>query len=225
MISHVGAASANGDTVDISGIGLLSGDAVVMWVYRNGSTVAPAIPSGWIAINATSGASNWLGLFWCGVGASLPTVGTWTNATQVIAVGYRPTSGKVLSIARSSATGGTSGSGGPIIYPAIGSLGDPSDSWILGGVGHRSIDTDCEVAPSGMVNRASVVGGAAGELAAHDTNSTQTSWTATNYTLIAGTSSAYRTITGILVECDAPSGGGGRSSLINSTSLVRGFVL
>jgi hypothetical protein len=224
-ISYVGAASANSDTVNISGIGLLAGDVVILWVYRNASAVAPTIPTDWIGINTTSGASNWLGLFWCGVGATLPTVGTWTNATQIIAVGYRPTTGKALSIARSAVTGGTAGSGGAITYTQISTIGTPSDSWILGAVGHRSIDTDCEVAPSGMVNRTSVVGGADGELAAHDSDSTQTTWASTDYTLTSGTSSGYRTMTGILVECDAPSGSGLSPALINSQALVRGIVI
>ena len=209
-ITFVGSVSANSETLDLSSLGSQSGDIIVLHVFRNNSTVSPTIPAGWVGVVSGSGATAWLGLFFCEHGSSLPTIGTWTNATQMIAVAYRPTTGRRLIVSRAAATGGTIGSGGDVVYTNLPQIATPIDSWILGAVGHRSIDTDCQVAPSGMTNRGSVVGGAAGELAVHDTDGTQQSWSSTNYTLTTGTSSGYRTHVAQLAECVAyiPSGGG-----------------
>ena len=85
----------------------------------------------------------------------------------------------------------------------------PLDSWFIGTAGHRSNDTDIEVAPAGMTNRTSIAGGSAGELAVHDTNGTSVAWSATNYVLTAGTASSYRSIAAQIVEYEGPAASGG----------------
>jgi hypothetical protein len=122
---------------------------------------------------------------------------------------------------------GTAGSGGNISYAGITAQSTMSNQWILAAAGHRSIDTDLESPPSLLTFRAGAVGASSGELALHDSAGNLDAFSATNYTLTAGTSSTYRTV--VLQVCESaytPAGGGtSGGSLINSQALVRGFVI
>lgn len=188
-----------------------AGDLIVLFVFREGSTAAPTSVAGWIGADLTSGGSNWLGLFWCEAASASTVTGTWTNATHLAAAVYRPSVNTRLSVSRSAMTGGTAGSGGNITYTGITQMSTPNDSWFVGCAGHRSIDTDIQVAPSGMTNRTSAVDGV-GELALHDTNGTQQTWASTNYVLTAGTSDTYRSFVAQIVECPIAAASGGGSS-------------
>ena len=210
-ISYVGASSVAGNSLTLPTH--QAGDLIVLVVFREGTNTAPANVAGWIGAETTQGGLNWLGIYWREAASAATVSGTWTNATHLAAAVYRPAANTRLAISRSTMTGGTAGAGGNIAYAGIAQMSTPDDSWFIGCAGHRSIDTDIQVAPAGMTNRTSVVDGV-GELVLHDTNSTQQVWTSTNYVLTAGTSDTYRSITAQIVECAiaAPSGGGGSSS-------------
>ncbi|MBL8815266.1 MAG: hypothetical protein JNL58_04495 [Planctomyces sp.] len=208
-ITYVGANAANGTSVTIP-LGHQAGDLIVMLVYRNGSTGAPTPPNDWLYCDSGSGTTNWLGIYWLEASSASMTSGTWTNATQLVAAVYRPDTDKRLVLTRAAATGGTAGSGGNITYTGLAQMATPTDAWVIGGVGHRSVDTDCQVAPTGMTNRVSLAGGSAGEIALHDSNGTDVDWPSTTYTLTAGTSSGFRTIVAQMAEMAiAASGSGG----------------
>lgn len=215
-ISFVGAASANADSLSLPSH--QAGDKIVLFVYRSASTAVPSIPSGWDVQQFTAGGSNGLLLASKIAASSAETSGTWTGATQIAAGVYRGS--RVLNANITSITGSTAGSGGNITYTAPTATSSTTEKWFIAAVGHRSNDTDCQVAPTGMTNRTSVAGASTGELAIHDTNGTAASWSTTSYTLTAGTSSGYRVIVVELTESAfAVSSGGG--SLINSQQLVR----
>ena len=209
-ITFVGANAAAGSSVAIPTH--QAGDLIVLFVYRDGSTVAPTYPNNWIGELTTATASNWLGLFWLEASSAGMTSGVWTNATHLVAAVYRPDANKRLVLSRAAATGGTAGSGGLVTYTNLAQISNPADSWMVAGVGHRSNDTDCQVAPSGMTARANAAGGSTGEIALHDTNATDQDWTSTDYTLTTGTSSAYRTIVAQIAEMAVAASSGGGSS-------------
>ena len=218
------AAAANGDSITIPTH--QAGDTIVIAVYRNNSTAFATVPTGWVVKSQGSANTNALTIATRIAASSAETSGTWTNATQL---GCWVLQGSVglLSIGGFVAGGGAVGSGGNINYPALANVSTLTNQWILAVGCHRSIDTDIETAPSGLTFRAGVVGASAGELALHDSDGNLNTWSNTNYTLTAGTSSGYRTA--ILQVCESdylPAGGGtGGGSLINSQRLVRGRVL
>src|SRR6266576_390674 len=60
-----------------------SGDLVLVYAYRS-TTTAPSLPGGWISL-ATSSASGSSFRVGCQKGSGSTSIGTWTNATQVVA--------------------------------------------------------------------------------------------------------------------------------------------
>ena len=224
-ISVISSATANGDSVTIGTH--QAGDLIVLVAYRNNNTTAATVPTGWSANTSRGGSSSSIILASRIAASSAETSGTWTNATQLGCWVLRGSVG-LLSLGNVvNNTAGGIGSGGNINYAALLVASTTANQWILAAAGHRSIDTDLETAPSGLTFRAGVVGASAGELALHDSNGNLDTWASTNYTLTAGTSSAYSSAVCQVCESNyLPAGGGtGGGSLVNSQALVRGFVI
>ena len=223
-ITYVSAASASAESLTLPSH--QAGDLLLLFAYRANSTAQPTQVSGWLGTGTSLGTTNFIGAWWKIATSSSEVSGTWTNTTQIACLVYRPASGYTLAVTCFSGGGGTAGVGGLITYPVFTQISTPFDSWLVGAAGHRQINTDIEVAPSGMTNRTSTAGGSIGELTVHDTNTTQQSWPGTSYTLTTGTSSGYRS--GVVQIASMPvvaSSGGLSPALINSQSLVRGIVL
>ena len=91
-ISYVGSASAAATSVTLPAH--VAGDLIYIFTFRNGSTTAPTIPSGWLPIAGGPGANtcSFRQGFRIARGAS-ETSGTWTNATHIVAVVMRGTLG------------------------------------------------------------------------------------------------------------------------------------
>jgi hypothetical protein len=192
-ISFVGQTSANSASVTLPG-GIQAGDLIVVTAFRNASATAPSLPSGWSTPANGSGGANTcsqrLG-FKIAVGGETSS-GTWTNATQVEARVYRASAGSLIGIG-AVAQGG--GAGTTVTYPALTLQTIDGSSWLGASGAHRSINTNVQIAPTGMVNRSNVVGGSAGELAGHDSNGVRTTnFTATGVS-VGGTSSGWRAVT------------------------------
>jgi hypothetical protein len=123
-----------------------AGDLFVIGAFRDGSTTLPTVgtgsPTAWTTVQNPTGANTCSAVVCSKVAASnAETVGTFTNATEVVLNVYRPASGYTLS-AGASANG--SGSSTTVTYPAL-TLQDTSGySWVWGFAGHRSIDTTLE---------------------------------------------------------------------------------
>ena len=198
-ISFIAAEAANATTLSIPTH--QAGDLLVMIVYRNASATTPTIPAGWMASTGGGGNSNWLGLFFIEATSTSMTSGTWTDADHLVCAVYRPSSGNRLTISRlTSIQTGTGGIGASISYSSLLDLGQPDDAWMLGVAGHRSNDTDIQIAPGGFTNRSFIAGASAGEVVLHDTNATAFSNSSTSYVLTAGTSSNYRSLVAQLSE-------------------------
>lgn len=167
-----------------------SGDLIIGFAYRDGSIVPPIIPSGvgWNTISTAGGGStNGSALVYQVASSSGTTTGTFTNATSVVFLVYRGAS-PANPIGVSNSSTGTTAS---VTFPALALTDTGGTSWVVGFVGHRSVNTSLETPPTGMVNRAPVVD-ATDEAAGHDTNGTVSSWSSTSVA-VGGTASGWMT--------------------------------
>src|SRR5690606_2972826 len=155
-----------------------AGDLIVAFVFRDGSTTAPTVPSGWIEVATGAANTCWGGLYFKIANSAGETSGTWTSASRISVACYRPGGTRGLGIG-AVATGGAAST--TVSYPALTmAIGDGS-SWVGGAAGHRSTNTSLEDAPPGMTNvaAASGVDGTA-ETAFHDTDGPVSSWSNQN---------------------------------------------
>lgn len=166
-----------------------AGDLLVLWMFRDGAALAPALPSGWTQAASGTGTNvGWL-LAYRVATASGTSGGGATAATSVITHVYRPTAGYVLSVG--AAVGG-SGVSTTVTYPAL-TLQDTSGvSWVATFGGHRSTNTALETAPSGLVARSTVLD-ATDEAAGFDTNG-GVGWWSSRAASVGGTSSGWSAV-------------------------------
>lgn len=166
-----------------------AGDVFLAFAYRDGSTTAPTLPSGWTSIQASGANTNSMrAAFKVAAGAS-ETVTGFTSATSLVLGVYRGVD-QADPIGGSAITGGASTT---ITYPAVTMDRSDGSSWVVGGGGHRSTNVAIQTAPSGMTNVTSV-SDATDEAALHDTNAGVSSWSATGAS-VGGTSRGWRAIT------------------------------
>ncbi|MCP9876034.1 hypothetical protein [Cyanobium sp. A2C-AMD] len=186
-ISFIGAQGVAGNAVTIPAHQV--GDLILIFAYRDGNANAPTVPAAggtvptWTIIGAAAGAnSNASRLHYAVATATTTTSGTWTNATELIAIVYRGT--------RRPGGNGEGGNLGTVItYPAVTMQRADNSSWVARFGGHRSA-TNVELAPTGMLNRTSI----GTETAVHDTNGTVSSSSATNVTVNASSGWRARTV-------------------------------
>lgn len=187
-ISYVGSGSADSNTVSIPTH--QQWDLLLAFAYRNNTNSVATIPSDWNLLGWVSNNTNSLLCGWRIAQSGSETFGTWTNANQV-AVGVYRSDTKLLAAAAQATNTGTVGSGGNVLYLLQVAVSPVTNKWLVWAFGHRSNDTDIQTAPTGQTNRTSIAGASAGEMGFHDSNGNYSSWSNTNYTLTAGTSSGY----------------------------------
>jgi len=188
-ISYVGvAAGTNSATLP----SFQAGDVAVVFAFRDGSTTNPTVPTGWTNITNTSdGTTCSVSVGWRRLLATDTTTGTWTNASRVVVGVYRGCEPFITPVG-----GGANGAGttNTVTYTTLTMTRTNNTSWVLGMVGHRSVDTTIDSASiAGMTQRG---GGVDATAEAHlwDTNGTVSSWPSTNQT-ITGTASGWITRT------------------------------
>jgi hypothetical protein len=179
-ISHIGSAAAAAASVTLPAH--QPGDLIIVFAARSAGAApetVPSLPTGWTSIG-TSQRDFWATRVGYKVAtSSSETTGTWTNAVRIAALVYRGTD-PTAPIGATATAGSTSGN--VATYPALALSG--VTPWVVGVAGHRTAD-NVEVAPAGMMNRVS--NGAGGEVAAHDTNGSVSSWSGQTVSL-SGTS-------------------------------------
>lgn len=156
-----------------------AGDLALVFAFRDGSTTAPSLPSGWTNIltrGTTTSCSQRVG--WRRLQTGDTSTGTWTNATSVVVVIYRSSTSAAF-VGGSAANGDTTNTAN---FPAVTFQRTDGTSWAVGFIGHRSTNTNIESPPTGMTNRSDVAD-ATDEAAGHDTNGGVTGWSSTNQTI------------------------------------------
>lgn len=205
-ISRVGFASANGTSLTLPTH--QAGDLIMVAAFRDGYTAGGlTAPNGWnFVTNRTAGQFNLILAFRSAATAS-EVSGTWTGATQIIAVVYRHST-DVLCIANQSVASAVSST---ISYVAFTTASTVTDRWAVGVVGCILNTQAIESSPTGMANVTSVAGASTGELAWHDSDA-NIAWTTTRTVSIA-TSTQHGEIVAEIVSTGIAkaSGGGFRS--------------
>lgn len=198
-ISYVGgAAGTNSATLP----SFESGDCALVFAFRDGSVTNPSVPAGWTSITTTlDGATCSASIGWRRLVNGDTTTGTWTNASRVVVVVYRGCEPFIIPVG-SGANG--SGTTNTVAYTTFPLIRNDGTSWVVGLVGHRSVNTTIDSATiTGMTARFSGVDATA-EAAAWDTNGGVSSWSTTNQT-ITGTASGWVTRTVELLALPAQS--------------------
>lgn len=163
------------------------GDLIIAFAYRDGSTTAPTVPSGWTVIGSASGGNQNSSVACYKIAQSTSeTFGTFTNATSVLCHVYRG----AKDVGGENSNGGQSTT---VNYPAVTMQVADGSSWVVGFAGHRSTNTNLQNPPSGMVLRTPVQD-ATDEAAGFDTDGGVTGWSSTNVS-VGGTSSGWRSRT------------------------------
>lgn len=149
-----------------------AGDFILMYCFRDGSTTLPTLPAGWTQIN--SGAANTCSarLAYKIAASSSETSGTWTSGTELVCQVYRN-----VQVIGASAVG--TGSSATVNYPALSGMFTDGNSVVAAFSGHRSVNGNLALAPTGMVNRVSQAGATA-DAAGFDTNGGVSSWSSQN---------------------------------------------
>lgn len=180
-----GAASAGATSVTLPTH--VTGDLIIVFAYRDGSTAQPTLPAGFDALFNVVGANTCSGTLGCKVAASgAETSGTWTNASAIMAV--------VISGQNASSPFGGGGADGgavaTVTYPTLTMSDAGGNSVVLCFSGHRSVNTTLETPPIGMLRVASFVN-ATCELACHVTEGGVTAF-ASRGVLVGGTASGWQ---------------------------------
>lgn len=165
-----------------------AGDVIIAFAYRDGSTTAPTVPAGWTTIASGTGgggSSNASALAYKVAASSAETVGTFTNATNLVIGVYRGC--RAANPIGGNAT--TTGSSTTITYPAVTMARGDGSSWVVGASGHRSTNVAIETAPAGMTFR-TAQSNATAESALFDTNAGVASWSAATAS-VGGTASNW----------------------------------
>lgn len=186
-ISYVGvAAGTNSATLP----SFQAGDIAVVFAFRDGSATNPTIPTGWTNItNTADGTTCSASVGWRRLLATDTTTGTWTNASRVVVGVYRGCEPFITPVGGGVNSAGTTNT---VTYGTVTMTRTNGTSWVLGLVGHRSVDTTIDSAAiSGMTARG---GGVDATAEAHlwDTNGGVASFTSRTQT-ITGTASGWVT--------------------------------
>lgn len=163
-----------------------SGDLILGFSFRDGSTVAPTLPSGWTSIGSAGANSCHGRLAYKVATSSSETTGTWTGATTVVFLVYRGDYDltNIFALDTTSTASSTT-----VTYPAANFWSDLA--WTVAFAGHRSTDVSLETPPGTLTLRNSTVD-ATDETAAFDSAAVSSSWTSTDVS-VGGTSSGWRT--------------------------------
>jgi hypothetical protein len=171
------------------------GDLIIAFAYRDGNNTAPTVPNGWTLIGTASGGNSNSSVACYKIAQSTSeTFGTFTNATSVLCHVYRG----AKDVGGQNSNGAQSTT---VNYPAVTMQVTDGSSWVVGFAGHRSVNTNLQNPPTGMVLRTPVLD-ATDEAAGFDTDGGVTQWNSTNVS-IGGTSSGWRSRTIELLALNA----------------------
>jgi surface protein len=165
-----------------------SGDLVLAYAFRDGSTTLPTLPTGWTSITTNTGTTYAARFAFKVATSNAEQSGTWTDATRVLLLVYRNanTSGVELSPRRNT-NGATSTS---VTYNATTSW--PNLSWDVVLLGHQSTDQSATVVPTGITSRSNT--NTDSRMFAGDSNAITTGFAAQTLE-VGGTSGGWRTYT------------------------------
>jgi hypothetical protein len=189
-IALQGSSDANATSVAITTHAI--NDTILFLVYRDNSTASPTIPSDCVVLHQQAmGAAGYLISAFKVAKTTSETSGTWTNASHIIAMVFRPDANSLAFpeyLSTQSATSAT-------VTFAAQSTGilrsNAEDLAVVGLVAQRNSANNLAQAPGTMTNIRSGGNGSTYQVAANWEASRTTAWAAANITV--ATSALYRT--------------------------------
>lgn len=189
-----------------------AGDLIIAMGFRDGSTTAPALPSGQNWTNLINGGANACSQRVAYKIATSPSeaVGTFTNANAVVVAVYRPGSGETLSVGASAQAGANSST---LTWPGLTLTDADGSSWVIGFAGARDPAATIETPFTGMSNRLDYINPTICEAVIHDTTAGVTSWSTGTQSTSGG--SSHRAVVVEMVV--TASGGDGNATGLTNT--------
>jgi hypothetical protein len=159
-----------------------SGDVILVFSHRDGSTAAPTLATGYTSVSAAGANTNAARLAYKYSDGTETTSGTWTNASSVAAVVYR-------GVDPHFPIGGWAVGGGASVtlsFTGFSLWAQNSSSWVAGFAGHRTATNVGTNAPSGMTTQSSAT-----DVAVFDTGAAVNTWS--TQTAAVSANSGWRT--------------------------------
>ena len=122
------------------------GDMLQVTVFRDGSTAAPTVPSGWTAVATAAANSCFMGVYIKFAASTSEVTGTWTSATGVEVEVWRNVGG-IGAVSTGTGTAAT------ITYPAL-TMTNSGTNWIQRKAGCRNATNLTTNTPAGYTSRA-----------------------------------------------------------------------
>ena len=211
-ISRVGFASANGTSLTLPTH--QAGDFIAISAFRDGYTAGSlSVPSGWLMLDYRAAGQFQLATAYQIANGSAEVSGTWTGATQIIAVVYRHATHILAAANRTVANAGSATISYTAMSGGASGVSSVTDKWAIGVAGVILNSTDAETAPTGMTNVTSIAGASTGELVWHDSNA-NISWS-TNRTVTINTSTQHGEIVFEVVQTNLLKSSGGGFRAVN----------
>ena len=165
-----------------------SGDVILAYAFRDGSTTLPTLPTDWSTVTTNTGTTYAARFAFKVATSNAEASGTWTDATRVLFLVYRNANTSGLDeAARRDTNGATSTS---VTYNATTSW--PNLSWDVVLLGHQSTDQSATVVPTGITSRTNT--NTDSRMFAGDSNAITTGFAAQTLA-VGGTSGGWRTYT------------------------------
>jgi surface protein len=163
-----------------------TGDLILAFVFRDGSTAATSQPAGWTGIYGIGASSTHLRVSFKLATSNSDTTGTWTNATRSIFLVYRnPKTDDITTTTGYTHTSATSTS---VTYGTNNTW--TNLAWTITFLGHQETDQSTSVVPSGITSRSNT--NTDSRMFAGDTTALTTGFSAQTIN-VGGTSGGWRT--------------------------------
>lgn len=166
-----------------------TGDLILAFAFRDGSTTLPTLPSGWTSLRTRTATTVSGRLAYKIAQSASETTGTWTNATACIFVVYRNANND--AIFQQYAQSGGSSSNAIVSYSANAYWSNLA--WTVAFAGSNSSVLALETPPTGATTLVATFVNVVNEAASFDSNGVSASFATATVNL--GTASAWITMT------------------------------
>jgi hypothetical protein len=207
-ISRESSATNNGTTVTIGTHA--ANDLIVILAYRDNNNSGPTLPSGWYGIFSGGGNSTGMTVGWKRATTASETSGTWTNATSLHAIVYRPGTDKIVVPKYYSGAGASSVSVQVAGQPAGTFESNSDDLWLIAFIAQRNSSNSLETATwTGLTNVTSSTDSSVWQAVVNDTNATRTAAWGSQIATVTNSASWQTRLLGLQEVPTQSAGGGG----------------
>ena len=214
-ISRISSATNNNTTVTIGTHA--ANDLVIIFAYRDNNNSGPTLPSGWHGVFSGGGNSTGMTVGWKRATTASETSGTWTSASALHAIVYRPGTDKIIvpkyytgSSAISTAVQVSAQSSGTFET-------NSEDLWLVAFIAQRNSSNGLDTATwTGISNVTTSTDSSTWQAVVNDTNATRTTAWQTQTVTVTNSAGWQSRLFGLQeVPTQSASGGGGGFRPVN----------